>query len=519
MKTIYKLLNPPFLRRLDEWLLGRYPVVWRTRGHYVLFYALLAAVVLFVAGFCWPVSVAKLTIDPIKPIVLGQDVFYILPMVILSFGLLYWAYRQYQAGFPFYQVKQIGATLLIYTVCFYMVTAVAAPAFKLGALVRTAWFLMDEADLKYWEDNDFFAYGFLLKDSDTLSIDAVPSINSFFKEREGEFRKLRKREDFILENRYNSIFIDTLAYLSDRSYLSDLSDLSDRSYLSYRSDRSDRSYLSDRSYRSYRSYRSDRSYRSYRSDRSYLSYRSYRSDRSDRSYLSDLSDLSDLLDLSYLSSYEHYYHTNQHNLINKSQLEKYAVPLRYNSIKIDTFTLTAPRFVYQMEDAIRSVRHARQYLAEWIIFRHARASLLYLPLLACLIFAAPFMAFRPALTAIGTAIAGWMLLTFVLEVKELDPSGAFVNDINILSFALLPLTGLLMLLYPAFTQKQSRYVAFAFHLIVTGLFVVVFSFVLDLEDTDFAIYKPVDIAFFGVQAIGVAGAILMAYIQKLPKRR
>ncbi len=30
--------------------------------------------------------------------------------------------------------------------------------------------------------------------------------------------------------------------------------------------------------------------------------------------------------------------------------------------------------------------------------------------------------------------------------------------------------------------------------------------------------KPVDLAFFGVQVIGLAGVLLMTYLQALPKR-
>lgn len=451
MKTIYKLLNPSFLRHWDEWLLGRYPAVWRTRGHYVLFYALLATLVLFVAGFCYPVSVTKLTIDPIKPIVMGQDSFYILPLVILSFGLLYWAYKQYQFGFPFYQAKQVGATLLIYAVCFYLITAIAAPAFKLGALVRTAWFLMDEKDIKYWEDNDFFAYGFLLKESDTLSIDAVLSPDSFFREREAEFRKLRLEEDLVLENRYNTVFIDSLLLLKP-------------SLLSW------------------------------------LPYESYRGHLSDH--------LSDLPYRSYLIAYERYYLTYQYGVINKSQLEKYAVPMHYDPLKIDSFTLTSPKCIFQMEDAILSVRHARQYLKEQIIFQHASLSLLYLPLWVFLLFATPFMAFRPSFAVICTAIPGLILLNYAY----MNAYGTFASAINALAVSAFPIIGFLIFLHYVSIQKQGRYVAYAFHLVMTGPFIMLLFIVSDVD------YKPLQTAFFGVQGIGLAGAFLVAYLQKLPKR-
>lgn len=195
--------------------------------------------------------------------------------------------------------------------------------------------------------------------------------------------------------------------------------------------------------------------------------------------------------------------------MNGAGLDKYDLPMRYDTLFSDSLhTLTIPTSIYQMEDGIRSVRHAQQYLGEWIFFRHAGLSLMYLPLLACLLFAAPFMAFRPALAA----IAGWLLLVFLILLE----GTTFSNDLTILSFSTLPVNGFLILLVYALEKKQGRYVAFAFHLILTGLFVLLFSIVMDLEAIGF--YKPIDVAFFGVQAIGVAGAFLMAYVQKLPKR-
>ncbi|MBK8192221.1 MAG: hypothetical protein IPK76_03000 [Lewinellaceae bacterium] len=50
--ALKSLLRPPApLRRLDDYLLKHYPLLWRLRAHYVLFYWLLAALALFLSGY------------------------------------------------------------------------------------------------------------------------------------------------------------------------------------------------------------------------------------------------------------------------------------------------------------------------------------------------------------------------------------------------------------------------------------------------------------------------------------
>lgn len=71
-------------------------------------------------------------------------------------------------------------------------------------------------------------------------------------------------------------------------------------------------------------------------------------------------------------------------------------------------------------------------------------------------------------------------------------------------------------------RKQLAFVSFAFHLIVLGVLIILFLALYGdkgiFHTTALTINKPVDLAFYGVQIIGLAGMMLMAYIQALPRR-
>ncbi len=59
MKSISKWLVPGFLRRLDKYLRERYPVIWYSGAHWVLFYGLTGEILLFGAGMLYPVHWVK----------------------------------------------------------------------------------------------------------------------------------------------------------------------------------------------------------------------------------------------------------------------------------------------------------------------------------------------------------------------------------------------------------------------------------------------------------------------------
>ncbi len=551
MKTrLRKLLLPGFLRRLDDYLLEYYPVAWRTQGHYVLWFALLLTPLLFAAGFLYPLHNRDFTewaVDPIKPVILGDELLYIAPLLFLGLGISYWGYRQFQSGFPWAGPWQVLSTLAMYGVCLFVITGITAPAFRIGTITHVAYGFIDTADIDAWDRNDFFLFGALFRDSDNYT--EKPD-TSFWEQRELDFKKLWRGEEHILSNRYNNYFWDSL--ILDEPYRSYLSYLSDESYQSYRSYRSYRSYLLDRSYLAYlaylpdlaylldksdrsflldksdRLYLSDLSFLSYRSHLSHLSDRSYRSylldrldwlDRMDRSFLLDKSDRLYLSDRSYRSDYRSHYTKEHASPPSQSIPARYGIPIVDETLQSGTFAFIRPAYIYTMENAIRSVRHARLYLNEWIIFRHWRVLLCYLCLLALLLFPTPYLSFRYFLAAltvtVGTTAAGKGLK---LDIDSLDHWTWW----DVAAYLIVPVAGVLWLAFAAMRQKRYGWVPIAYHLLFVGMAGVLF-FALFGETWVFAneeafMGKPVNIAFFGVQALGLAGTLLMAYVQTLPKQ-
>ena len=113
MKTrFYNILVPKFLRNFDDYLLRNFPVVWRTKAVFVLFYGLVGAVVLFAAGFFYPVDAQHLTVEPNKVIRMGYDTYHLWSVLFVSVFIFYWAYYQYQLGFNFTKINDTLLTLI-----------------------------------------------------------------------------------------------------------------------------------------------------------------------------------------------------------------------------------------------------------------------------------------------------------------------------------------------------------------------------------------------------------------------
>jgi len=436
MKQLLKQLN----------LLRNYPTVWRTRIHIVLPLALLAFPVLFAAGCFLPKNTfLEPLVHPIDPIEITQGNSFLIPFAFAVIAVLYWVFTQYQYKFDDVKPIKVVGTLLMYGIGLFVILGLDTIAFRLGTIAWTTQ-LMDKEDLELVESKDYFLYGFISPFIDSIRIGQE---NTFF-EQDTTFKYVCRYEDSILVNNYNWLYrpyrskllnLSYRSYLSDRSYLSSLSN---KSYLlnqSYRLYRSYRSYLSNLLYQSYSSYLSDLSDRSYLSDLSDLSnlsdlsFLSYRSYLSDQSYLSNrLNRLlqADFYDSKLLSSYDNYYtrkdSSDKSRIRTKYQLADYdtfyistymreridTIRLKLDSLamndndlivevnalkeKLDTVKVSIPElsfylphWFYQLEDGVRSIRHANEYFKQKIIYRYLKMALSYLPFILMLFFLFPYL--------------------------------------------------------------------------------------------------------------------------------
>lgn len=221
----------------------------------------------------------------------------------------------------------------------------------------------------------------------------------------------------------------------------------------------------------------------------------------------------------HLPLYYEYYKKNRLNAVDIATLQKYGIPLGSFSLALDTVQFIRPAFPYLVEKAARSVRHAQQCMHAGIFSRHLQMLGFYLPMLAILLFAAPYFSFRHTLGALVVFIAGTILNAIFGFDERLSRAWYYWHST---AYLFIPAMGLLLLIMAALQRKRLFYVPFAFHLVLIGLVVGLFFALLGdrwIFRTDaLPIGKPVDLAFFGVQLMGLTAALLMANLQALPKR-
>ncbi|MEM6632955.1 MAG: hypothetical protein AAF694_25005, partial [Bacteroidota bacterium] len=131
MQRIWNKALPNFLQRGDQWLLRKYPLIWRTQVHYVLLGGLVLGLLFFLIGLLTPQDGQSLNIEPIHPIVIHQQegLYFIYLMVVL---LIIWAYQQYKKGLPKLNARDTLITLAAYALGTFILLGVTAPAYRLG---------------------------------------------------------------------------------------------------------------------------------------------------------------------------------------------------------------------------------------------------------------------------------------------------------------------------------------------------------------------------------------------------
>ena len=485
MKThFYNILVPKFLRNFDDYLLRNFPVVWRTKAIFVLFYGLVGAVLLFTSGFFYPVDAQHLTVAPVEPIEMGYENYHLYCAGFVSMSIFYWSYWQYQLGFPFTKLKDTLLTLLIYTACFWFLFGIVTPAFRIGTIYKTAYHWINNEELERFENSGIYPYGFVLLEEDEDK-DFTKEIlkDTFLQRRELIFKSIYAVEDSLLSYRYQN---ETKFWINwyDRhpslnktkleyyvSNLSDLSVLSDLSYLSYRSNRPIRLDVLDRLYQSYMSNRSN------------------------------------LLDLSNLSSYNTYKNkiiqdfdigTNPYKFLNTQD----STPLYFHKKNKDTFTVYRPTLPYSIENAVRSVKHARQFWQEKIYSRHWSFVFSYVLLISLLLYFVPMLSLRKTILLIAIYIVVLMNLLY---------------DYYDMHFLTLPILSITWITISMLKKKNIKGTDLAINSLFVGLlFVMTFAFLVFFHKKTNAI--PHNASFYGIQVLGVIGALLTTYVRTLPKQ-
>jgi hypothetical protein len=190
--TYLNLLVPNFLHRIDNYLMLHSPHVWRTRIHFVGFYALIVGIVLFLIGLMYPLSMYDISRTPYEVEELKHTSFLFL-LICGFFSLVYW--WQQVVKFRILTAKWYHSFLecLLFFIGIFTLWQ-AVNAFKNGIDTNIAYRvgrnLSKEDKVKLYEHN-FFLPGLLHYDSDDqfrddankfAKPDSLP--NAYFKEGE-----------------------------------------------------------------------------------------------------------------------------------------------------------------------------------------------------------------------------------------------------------------------------------------------------------------------------------------------
>jgi len=484
----------------------------------VLPLALLVAILLFIVGCFMANTFTEPLVSPVKPIEIIEENYFLIPFTFAIVAILYWEFTQYQYKFGEVKPLKVFVTLLVYGVGLLVVLGLDTTAFRLGTIVWTSTFLMPENDLKYVEGNDFFMYGFFPHDS----IKEGQEIEYF--ENDTIFKKLREQEDSILEKRY----IEN-AYNLDRTYLSHLSYNSMPLDIVYHSDKSfgffksNESVMYDTSGISYESYRSDilnKSYLSAPLDISNmlayhpdLAYRLYRSYRSELSGLSKLSDNDRFVKDNNI--YQTYYKTCIFPQLDTNRLDGYGLNFSFEEFKCEDLIFDKPQYFYTLEDCVRAVRHAQQFLNEGIIYRYFKILLQYFPFTLLLFFVVSFSSQRNFLAALVISLIIYFSLDYFCWRIE---CGEIVKVYLSYRMEGLAILSLIITFLSIFSNHENRITNFFLHLFIvaTGAALIP-AFIENIEK--YGTYYIKANTFYLTAVMCLIAPVLFSYLKGLPKSR
>ena len=170
--------------------------------------------------------------------------------------------------------------------------------------------------------------------------------------------------------------------------------------------------------------------------------------------------------------------------------------------------IIVPSLPNQVEDAVRSIEHARQYLREGIFWRHFFQIRYYLLFLALLLFFSPLLTLRYIFQIVIVLL---LVLYALLFLKILYTS----ENLKVLIF--LPIIGLSFLFWMVLRKTKHRHFKIYINMVFLGLAWTLFGAVILSRRNDPA--SPDDFLFYGVQLIGLLAACLVPYVQALPKKQ
>ncbi len=196
LSKIQNILIPSFLKRLDFWLLTHKPHIWRTRGHFVVFYCSIAAALLYIGGKMFPQNFADFQdFDSIQNTSIVQYFTYFLCFTSVGI-LMWWCYTIQKFGYrrtnPVHFLTEIGIyTLGLFTISMFVF------AYERGFSYRQAYELEKNSreDSIWVVQNWYFQYGYMPH----FQLNKELDLKTYFKDGELISRKIFARQNVVFD--------------------------------------------------------------------------------------------------------------------------------------------------------------------------------------------------------------------------------------------------------------------------------------------------------------------------------
>lgn len=161
MSKIQNALIPSFLKRLDFWLMTHKPHIWRTKGHFVVFYGTITAVLFFIFGLLYPFTLFELQ----ERLSYSSNVnfaFTVMSFFIVLGGLFLWWFSIQKYAYKRTNLKHFFIEIGIYTVgCFTLWTVFLA--FSMGFDYKKCYLLEKNTpeDKEWFNQHSFPEFGYM----------------------------------------------------------------------------------------------------------------------------------------------------------------------------------------------------------------------------------------------------------------------------------------------------------------------------------------------------------------------
>jgi hypothetical protein len=221
LSKIQDFLIPNFLKRLDFWLMTHKPHVWRTRGHFVVFYGIIVALLFFLFGLMYPQTLYELS-DAGRSSTNISFLFTLLSFLLVTGAVFGWWYSIQKYPYKRTSVVHFILEISIYTIGLFALWSVIW-AFYFGFFYKRCYMLeKNKAEDKTWfYEHDFSSFGYMPH----VQINKLNDLNAYFGNGEKlvEIQRIRgektiKDRQYSNRNSFNLGDIDFSSHLDDSDW-------------------------------------------------------------------------------------------------------------------------------------------------------------------------------------------------------------------------------------------------------------------------------------------------------------